>query len=64
MFERAHLTDKERRVAHHLLAGLSSTEIASHEKNSPKTIRQHITQIYLKCDVINRAEFFRLMYRR
>lgn len=64
LFERAHLTDKERRVARHLLAGFSSNEIAAHEKNSPKTIRQHITQIYLKCDVANRAEFFRLMYRR
>src|SRR5262249_32391550 len=33
------LTEKERRVARHLLNGLSSTQIAEIEHNSPKTIR-------------------------
>lgn len=59
---RVPLTDKERRVARHLLEGLSSNEIASVERNSPKTIRQHITQIYAKCGVESRAELFRLVY--
>ena len=61
---RASLTDKERTVARHLLNGLSSTEIAELEHNSPKTIRQHVSQIYAKCGVGSRAEFFRLVYTR
>jgi DNA-binding NarL/FixJ family response regulator len=61
---RAKLTDKERTVARHLLDGLSSSEIAEIEHNSPKTIRQHVSQIYAKCDVGSRAEFFRLVYAR
>ncbi|MET0386892.1 MAG: response regulator [Polyangiales bacterium] len=64
VFETAHLTDKERTVARHLLAGLTSNEIAQLENNSPKTIRQHVSQIYGKCDVGNRAEFLRLVYTR
>jgi DNA-binding NarL/FixJ family response regulator len=64
LFERVALTDKERTVARHLLAGLSSNEIANLEKNSPKTIRQHVSQIYAKCQVSSRAEFFRLVYAR
>jgi DNA-binding NarL/FixJ family response regulator len=61
---RARLTDKERVVARHLLEGLSSSEIAEVERNSPKTIRQHVSQIYAKCGVSSRAEFFRLLYVR
>jgi DNA-binding NarL/FixJ family response regulator len=61
---RANLTEKERIVARHLLEGLSSSEIAEIEKNSPKTIRQHVSQIYAKCGVSSRSEFFRLMYSR
>jgi DNA-binding NarL/FixJ family response regulator len=60
----AHLTAKERTVALHLLAGLSSSEIAEIEKNSPKTIRQHVSQIYAKCGVGSRAELFRLVFVR
>ncbi len=60
----ARLTDKERAVARHLLDGLSSSEIAEIEHNSPKTIRQHVSQIYAKCNVGSRAEFFRLVYTR
>ncbi len=61
---RALLTDKERTVARLLLEGLSSNEIAERESNSPKTIRQHVTQIYAKCGVASRAQFFRLAYLR
>jgi len=61
---RAQLTDKELRVARLLLDGLSSNEIAAREHNSPKTIRQHVTQIYAKCGVTSRAQFFRLAYLR
>ena len=61
---RAQLTEKERTVALHLLDGKSSNEIAELERNSPKTIRQHVSMIYLKCGVGSRAEFFRLVYVR
>jgi FixJ family two-component response regulator len=61
---RANLTEKERVVARHLLDGLSSSEIAELERNSPKTIRQHVSTIYAKCGVGSRAEFFRLVYAR
>ena len=61
---RAQLTDKELRVARLLLEGCSSSEIAARENNSPKTIRQHVTQIYAKCGVASRAQFFRLAYLR
>jgi DNA-binding NarL/FixJ family response regulator len=64
IFEEARLTEKERTVARHLLRGLSSSEIAALESNSPKTIRQHVSQIYAKCGVSTRAEFFRLAYAR
>jgi FixJ family two-component response regulator len=61
---RAQLTEKERTVALHLLDGKSSNEIAELERNSPKTIRQHVSMIYAKCGVGSRAEFFRLVYVR
>jgi DNA-binding NarL/FixJ family response regulator len=64
LLSRAQLTDKERTVARLLLEGLSSNEIAEKENNSPKTIRQHVTQIYAKCGVASRAQFFRLAYLR
>ena len=64
LLNRAQLTDKERTVARLLLDGLSSNEIAERENNSPKTIRQHVTQIYAKCGVASRAQFFRLAYLR
>jgi DNA-binding NarL/FixJ family response regulator len=62
LFERARLTDKEREVARQLIRGLTSSEIAEHAGNSAKTIRQHVTQIYAKCGVENRAGFFRRVY--
>jgi len=64
MLARASLTEKELTVARHLLEGRSSNEIAALERNSPKTIRQHVTQIYAKCGVTTRAQFFRLAYLR
>jgi DNA-binding NarL/FixJ family response regulator len=64
VLSRAQLTDKERKVALHLLNGLSSGEIAEAENNSPKTIRQHVSQIYAKCGVTSRGELFRLVYVR
>ena len=64
VLSRANLTDKEREVARHLLEGLSSTEIADKAKNSPKTIRQHVSRIYEKCGVGSRGEFFRLVFPR
>ena len=60
----AELTEKERTVARLLLDGLSSNQIATIEGNSPKTIRQHVSQIYAKCGVENRAQFFRLAFVR
>jgi DNA-binding NarL/FixJ family response regulator len=62
LFERARLTEKERDVARQLMRGLSSNEIAERAGNSAKTIRQHVTQIYAKCGVENRAGFFRRVY--
>jgi FixJ family two-component response regulator len=64
LLARAQLTDKERVVARLLLQGLSTGEIAARENNSPKTIRQHVTQVYAKCGVASRAQFFRLAYLR
>jgi DNA-binding NarL/FixJ family response regulator len=64
VLDRAELTEKERTVARHLFDGLSGSEIAELEHNSPRTIRQHISQIYAKCGVANRAEFLRLLFPR
>ena len=64
VLSRANLTSKERAVAVLLLDGLSSTEIAEVEHNSPKTIRQHVSTIYAKCGVSSRAELFRLVLGR
>jgi DNA-binding NarL/FixJ family response regulator len=58
----AKLTEKESVVARHLLDGLTTGEIAEIEHNSPKTIRQHVSQIYAKCGARNRAEFVRIVY--
>ena len=49
-------------VARHLLEGRTSSEIADLENDSPKTIRQHVSQIYAKCGVSSRAELFRLIF--
>ena len=59
---RARLTEKETSVARLLLKGLTSQEIARVESNSEKTIRQHVSQIYSKCGVSTRAEFFHFVF--
>src|SRR5690606_38953232 len=51
-------TEKEQVIARLVLKGLTSAEIARLEKNSDKTVRQHITRIYQKCQVTSRSEFF------
>jgi DNA-binding NarL/FixJ family response regulator len=61
---RANLTDKELVVARHLIEGLTYGEIAELERNSPTTIRQHVSAIYSKCGVGSRAELFNLVYAR
>lgn len=52
------LTEKEQTIARLVLKGLTSAEIARLENNSDKTVRQHLTRIYQKCNVTSRAEFF------
>jgi DNA-binding NarL/FixJ family response regulator len=59
---RAKLTEKEAEVARLLLKGLTAQEIATLGGNSDKTIRQHITQIYAKCGVSSRPEFFHFVF--
>ncbi len=54
----ARLTEKEAAVARLLLKGLPTAEIARLEGNAEKTVRQHVSQIYAKCGVASRAEFF------
>lgn len=55
---RARLTPKESEVARLVLKGLSNEEIAGALSNSDKTVRQHLSSVYLKCGVRSRAEFF------
>lgn len=56
------LTAKEATIAHLLLKGLPTSEIARLENNSDKTIRQHLSQIYAKAKVSSRAEFFHFVF--
>ena len=55
---RAKLTEKETEVARLVLKGLPSAEIAQVLGISEKTVRQHVSQIYVKCGVSSRAELF------
>jgi DNA-binding NarL/FixJ family response regulator len=59
---RAKLTDKEGQIARLLLKGLPTAEIARLEGNSDKTVRQHVSQIYAKCGVSSRPEFFHYVF--
>jgi DNA-binding NarL/FixJ family response regulator len=59
---RAKLTDKEAQIARLLLKGLPTAEIARLEGNSDKTVRQHVSQIYAKCGVSSRPEFFHYVF--
>jgi len=56
------LTPKELTIAHLLLKGLPTGEIARLENNSDKTIRQHLSQVYAKAKVSSRAEFFHFVF--
>lgn len=48
------LTAQERRVLHHLAAGLSNAEIAHRLFVSPATVRKHLENAYRKLGVSNR----------
>ena len=56
------LTFKEIEVAHLLLKGLSTADMARIAGNSDKTLKQHISTIYKKCGVSSRAEFFYFIF--
>ncbi len=59
---RVGLTEKENAIARLVLKGLPTSEIARLESNREKTIRQHISQIYAKCGVASRSEFFHFVF--
>jgi len=50
------LTDRESAVRELIAAGRSNAEIAQRLVISPKTVRNHITSIFRKLDVTNRAQ--------
>jgi DNA-binding NarL/FixJ family response regulator len=50
------LTDREREVLDHIAQGLSNPEIASRLYLSPKTVRNHISNIFAKLQVADRAQ--------
>ncbi|HEX7477428.1 MAG TPA: response regulator transcription factor [Polyangiales bacterium] len=60
--QRASLTPKEVEIAKLVLKGLPSAEIASLVGISDKTVRQHLSQIYAKCGVATRPEFFHYVF--
>lgn len=59
---RAALTDKELEVARLALKGLPSAEIAEVLGIRDKTVRQHLSQVYAKCNVTTRAELFHYVF--
>ena len=50
------LTDREREVLDLIAQGLSNPEISSRLYLSPKTIRNHISNIFAKLQVADRAQ--------
>ncbi len=52
------LTERENEVARLLLKGLSNSEIADILRISEKTVKQYLTQVFLKAGVNSRGEFF------
>lgn len=50
------LTDREREVALHFASGLSTQEIAARLEIARNTVRVHVTRVYAKLGVANRAE--------
>jgi two-component system, NarL family, nitrate/nitrite response regulator NarL len=49
------LTQRERQVLHHLCKGLSAKAIGSALDISPETVRDHLTRLYAKLNVRDRA---------
>lgn len=54
----AGLTDKERQIAELILEGHDTKEIAKRANNTDKTVKHHISKIFIKFDVTSRAELF------
>lgn len=52
------LTERESEIARLLLKGLSNAEIADILRISEKTVKQYLTQVFLKANVSGRGEFF------
>lgn len=50
------LTDREREVLEHMARGLSNNEIARKLFVSPKTVRNHVSNVFTKLQVTDRAE--------
>ncbi len=50
------LTDREREVLDLIAAGHNNTEIAQHLSLSPKTVRNHVSNIFSKLQVADRAQ--------
>ena len=56
------LTPREDQVARMLLKGLSNKEIASQIAISDNTVKQHISEVFLKAKVTTRGEFFSFIF--
>lgn len=56
-YARSGLTIPERRVADHLLSGMTNRAIALRLGRSVETVRRHVARILRKCDVPNRTTF-------
>jgi pimeloyl-ACP methyl ester carboxylesterase/DNA-binding CsgD family transcriptional regulator len=50
------LTRREREILEHIARGLDNAQIAAHLDLAEKTVRNHITAIFLKIEVENRAQ--------
>ncbi|MGD9735164.1 MAG: LuxR C-terminal-related transcriptional regulator [Solirubrobacterales bacterium] len=53
------LTEREREILRHVAMGMSSSAIAAELSISEKTVRNHLTTIYRKIEVSNRAQAVR-----
>jgi DNA-binding NarL/FixJ family response regulator len=50
------LTEREREILHFIAQGLNNSEIAERLVLAPKTIRNHISNIFNKLQVADRAQ--------
>ena len=57
-FKKYNFTVRECEISRLMIKGLPTLEIAKITQNSEKTIRNHISNIFRKCDVNSRSEFF------